>query len=217
MPRTEKSSLKRGRVKLPSCPDLLLCHVKFVNSSLFFQVTADHDPQDQKKPRRSERISSQQQLQTPVGNSYLPTPLTHHDSTATDLRKEVTATPPSQARLQSPSSSDAQQPFSSPPGDTQALSQFVYPPRAFADEVEDEVAEGVWGYLIPLDDKVRNILVLRKRDSCKTDQKSKSPAKKGSLRQRKGNAADQPNGRRPGGYLIGRHPECGKWHSKERQ
>ncbi|KAL2866788.1 cytochrome P450 [Aspergillus lucknowensis] len=185
VPRTEKSSLKRTR------------------------VTADHDPQDQKKPRRSQRISSQQQSQTPVIQTYLPTPLTHHDSTATDVRKEVTATPPSQARIRSPSNSDIYQPLSSPPGDTQALSQFVYPPRAFADDVEDEAAEGVWGYLIPLDDKVRDALVLRKRDSCEDDTSSPKPhSKKGSLKQSKGAAVKQAPSRRPGGYLIGRHPEC---------
>nr|XP_026608417.1 hypothetical protein DSM5745_00556 [Aspergillus mulundensis]RDW93234.1 hypothetical protein DSM5745_00556 [Aspergillus mulundensis] len=178
VPRIEQSSLKRSR------------------------ATADSDSQDQKKPRRSERISSQQQLQTPVIQSYLPTPLTHHDSTATDLRNEVTATPPSQVRLRSPSSSDIHQAPSSPPGDTQALSQFVYPPRAFADEVEDEAAEGVWGYLIPLDDKVRDALVLRKRDGC-LDTGSKSISQKGSRKQFKNSTH-----RRPGGYLIGRHPEC---------
>ncbi|KAL4933602.1 cytochrome P450 [Aspergillus undulatus] len=183
VPRTEKSSLKRSR------------------------VTAEHDPQDQKKPRQSERISSQRQSQTPVIQSYLPTPLTHHDSTATDLRKEVTATPPSQARLRSPSNSDIYQPLSSPPGDTQALSQFVYPPRAFADDVEDEAAEGVWGYLIPLDDKVRDALVLRKRDGCKDGTSGKPDTKKRPQEQAKNTSSKQAN-QRPGGYLIGRHPEC---------
>ncbi|KAL5335244.1 cytochrome P450 [Aspergillus crustosus] len=186
VPRNEKSSLKRSR------------------------VLADHDQQDQKKPRRSQRISSQQQSQTPVIQSYLPTPLTHLDSTATDLRKEITATPPIQARLQSPSDSEnIYQSLSSPPGDTQALSQFVYPPRAFADEVEDEAAEGVWGYLIPLDDKVQDALVLRKRDSCEDEpSSSKSKPKKASQKQGKDYTTKQVPGRRPGGYLVGRHPEC---------
>ncbi|KAL4761683.1 CAMK family serine/threonine-protein kinase [Aspergillus foveolatus] len=175
VPRNEQSSLKRSR------------------------VTADRESQDQKKPRRSERISSQQQSQTPVIQSYLPTPLTHHDSTATDLRNEMTATPPSQARPPSPSD------LGSPPGDTQALSQFVYPPRAFADDVEDEAAEGVWGYLIPLDDKVRDALVLRKRDGCDA-----KPTKEQSSKERKSkeSSAKHAANRLPGGYLIGRHPEC---------
>lgn len=184
VPRTEKSSLKR-------------------------RGAAEYDAQDQKKPRRSGRISSQQS-QTPVIQSYLPTPLTRHDSTATDPRKEVTATPPSQARLRSPSNSDTYQPLSSPPGDTQAFSQFVYPPRAFADEVEDEAAEGVWGYLIPLDDKVKDALVLRKRDSCEDDTtlSSKPIHKKGAASQAKPSSVKQQQSRRPGGYLVGRHPEC---------
>ncbi|OJJ05362.1 hypothetical protein ASPVEDRAFT_55267 [Aspergillus versicolor CBS 583.65] len=184
VPRTEKSSLKR-------------------------RGAAEYDAQDQKKPRRSGRISSQQS-QTPVIQSYLPTPLTHHDSTATDLRKEITATPPSQARLRSPPNLDACQPLSSPPGDTQAFSQFVYPPRAFADEVEDEAAEGVWGYLIPLDDKVKDALVLRKRDSCDDDTTSSSKPipKKGVASQAKNFSLKQQPSRRPGGYLVGRHPEC---------
>ncbi|CAI7647549.1 unnamed protein product [Penicillium manginii] len=162
MPPREKSSLKRGR------------------------VNPETDSQDQKKPRRSQRISSQQQLETPVDHDYLPTPLTHANSSATDIRKEVTATPPD-----SPSHNpDISQTVSSPPGDTQALSQFVYPPRAFADEVDDESAEGVWGYLLPLDDNVSHPFVLKKRNSC--DTRERAPKK----------------GQAPGGYLIGRHPEC---------
>ncbi|CAI7599135.1 unnamed protein product [Penicillium pancosmium] len=161
MPPREKSSLKRGR------------------------VNPETDSQDQKKPRRSQRLSSQQQLETPVDHDYLPTPLTHANSTATDIRKELTATPPD-----SPSHNLESQAVSSPPGDTQALSQFVYPPRAFADEVDDESAEGVWGYLLPLDDNVSDPFVLRKRDSC--DRRARAPKK----------------GQAPGGYLVGRHPEC---------
>ncbi|GAT20522.1 serine/threonine-protein kinase Chk2 [Aspergillus luchuensis] len=95
--------------------------------------------------------------------------MTQQDSTATDIEKETTATPDEPGRKlhrRTPSDSELPQDSSSPPSDTQALSQFVYPPRAFADEVEDEAAEGVWGYLLPLDDKVRRPLVLRKRGGC---------------------------------------------------
>jgi serine/threonine-protein kinase Chk2 len=169
----------------------------------------DADSQDLKKPRRSQRISSQQQLQeTPVDHDYLPTPLTHGYSTATDIRNEVTATPPeSPSRTRPPSSPnpDFSQALSSPPGDTQALSQFVYPPRAFADEVEDEDAEGVWGYLIPLDDKVSGSFVLKRRDGCELrDEAAKEKSGK------KYQVGKQGNGRAPGGYLIGRHTECGR-------
>lgn len=130
--------------------------------------------------------------------------MTHARSTATDIRQEGTATPerPSTHHASSPNA-DTSQIVSSPPGDTQALSQFVYPPRAFADDVTDEDAEGVWGYLIPLDDKVSGAFVLKKRNACESQD--------ASSKDKDGKKPRKPvNGRAPGGYLIGRHPECGK-------
>ncbi|KAF7713347.1 Uncharacterized protein PECH_001501 [Penicillium ucsense] len=183
----EKSSLKRGRHSI------------------------DADSQELKKPRRSQRISSQQHpepLETPVIHDYLPTPLTHGHSTATDIRNENTATPqPSSdqrdrqrtpARELTPS-----QAYSSPPGDTQALSQFIYPPRSYADEVDDESAEGVWGYLIPLDDSVSGPFVLKHREGCAGRDKPADDKKDKKLETQR--AKDN---RAPGGYLVGRHPEC---------
>ncbi|KAE8349415.1 cytochrome P450 [Aspergillus coremiiformis] len=165
------------------------------------------------RPRRSQRTTAQGQSQTtPVKQLYLPTPLTQQNSTATDVSKEVTASPShaSHTRHQTPLNLDSLQTCSSPPGDTQALSQFVYPPRAFADEVEDETAEGVWGYLIPLDEKVRKPLVLRKRDGCEghTDAKAKGKPGKVTQRQDEFSGNKQPKSHPRGGYLIGRHPEC---------
>ena len=172
------------------------------------QHSVDVDSQDLKKPRRSQRISSQQQmpLETPVNHDYLPTPLTHGNSTATDIRNEVTATPPDtpnhNSRQQTPAN-DYSQAYSSPPGDTQALSQFIYPPRSYADEVADESTEGVWGYLVPLDDSVSGTVVLKHRDGCAgRDEPANDKSKKSDSRK-------QGNKRVPGGYLIGRHPECG--------
>lgn len=181
-PEKEKSSLKRGR------------------------ASTDHDSQDLKKPRRSQSASSQVQSQiTPVNNDYLPTPLTHEEkTTTTNSKNELTATPPdspSQARHQVSSNSDAFHSCSSP-GDTQAFSQFIYPPRAFADGVNDEATEGVWGYLIPLNDKVRESLVLRKRGDC-SDIRGGSPKAKPEKR-----VWRQVQGHLPGGYLVGRHLEC---------
>ncbi|EEA25857.1 cell-cycle checkpoint protein kinase, putative [Talaromyces marneffei ATCC 18224] len=194
-PRNERSSLKRRR-------------------------ESEDQPEVAKsqKPRRSERLASQTETttvaKTPVKNTYLPTPLTHHDSTATDIQKAVTITPEGH-RIASPE--DSLPVFSSPPGDTQALSQFVYPPRAFADDVEDEAAEGVWGYLIPLDDKAGHALVLKKRNSCdngscgQTDREATSSpsrtSKKQSKTPKKLDSSKSP-AYPPGGYLIGRHPEC---------
>lgn len=177
--------------------------------TLVVQASVDANSSDlKKKPRRSQRISSQHQpLETPVEHDYLPTPLTHDRSTAPDIRNEVTATPPespSHERHQSPINAEPSQGVPSPPGDTQALSQFLYPPRAFADEVGDENAEGVWGYLIPLDDKVDEAFVLKTRDGC-TGHDEATQDKSG----RKASARKQGTSRAPGGYLIGRHPECG--------
>ncbi|OQD89020.1 hypothetical protein PENANT_c003G03162 [Penicillium antarcticum] len=172
MPPREKSSLKRGR------------------------ATADAD--SQKKPRRSQRISSQVLSQeTPVDLEYLPSPLTGPDSTITENHKDETATPPESPR-KGPSQPELSNAVSSPPGDTQALSQFVYPPRAFVDEVEDEDAEGVWGYLLPLDEHGKGPLVLKKRNQC-GDDTSLAKAKSGKKNELC---------KSPGGFLVGRHPEC---------
>lgn len=131
--------------------------------------------------------------------------MTRQSSTVTDARNETTATPTDEAnqvRDQTPVNSEPLE--DTQPEDTQVFSQFVYPPRAFADEVEDENAEGIWGYLIPLDDTVHSALPLRKRDSCQ------DPRNNGD----RGHDKDSGNGKkgrcRPGGYLIGRHPECGR-------
>ncbi|MCJ1306415.1 hypothetical protein MMC25_000057 [Agyrium rufum] len=186
---------------------------------------------DTKKPRRSERLSSQIQAHgTPLNhnNAQLPSPLTNRESTNTDDFKddfkEGTVTPPegrpSQIQHRTPVSSPPTG-ISSPPSDTQAYSQFIYPPKGHSLEVEDEKAEGVWGYLVPLDRKLGNTLVLRRRTACPAP----CPVNdfgKGSAKRAKGEPQDrsyteeeldyEENKREmgfpSGGYLIGRHPEC---------
>lgn len=187
------------------------------------------DPTDSKKVRRSDRISSQNQT-TPLKNkSFLPSPLTHRESTATEEYKEATASPaegrPSQINHRSPPSSPTVniQGLSSPPADTQHLSQFVYPPTAFSLDVEDEDAEGVWGYLVPIDSIFGNILILKKRTACPAPYPDQSFGQ-GSERRAKGCSSRNFNdeekeyeqtkremGWPAGGYLIGRHPECGRF------
>lgn len=129
----------------------------------------------------------------------------HGGPTAPEVYKETTATPPaarpSQFRHQTPVV-DAAHGFSSPPGDTQAFSQ--YPPSAFAAGVVDEAEEGVWGYLFPLDHKFGDSLVLKKRDSFASPANA---AHRNSSSRGRGNPPSQDH---PGGYLIGRHPECGE-------
>ncbi|KAI9714054.1 MAG: hypothetical protein M1812_006501 [Candelaria pacifica] len=199
-PRAEKSHLKRER---PS--------------------TGENN-QDAKKPRRSERIQSQTH-NTPLDNkSHLPSPLTRAESTTTEHYKEATVTPPegrpSQIRHRTPISSPPPQGLYSPPSDTQPLSQFIYPPEALSDEVEDEEAEGVWGYLLPLDSKFGATLVLKRRTACPVP--SRDGFGKGSGSRNGGGASEgnklekeeedfeqsKEKGIPAGGYLIGRHPEC---------
>lgn len=61
----------------------------------------------------------------------------------------------------------------------------------------------MWGYLIPLDQKYGKSLVLRNRNVCpdETEQDGKGPKEEETPRTR---------AKGTGGYLIGRHPECGK-------
>ncbi|KAL8770722.1 MAG: hypothetical protein Q9209_003589 [Squamulea sp. 1 TL-2023] len=197
----EKSQLKRGR---PSAGD---------------------EAQDSKKVRRSDRIHSQNQT-TPLKNkSFLPSPLTHQESTATEEYKEATASPvegrPSQINHRSPISSPPLYGLSSPPSDTQPFSQFVYPPTAFSLTVEDEEEEGVWGYLKPIDSIFGDALILKKRTACPApypDQtfgqgsESRSIGRCSSTsyndEEKEYEKTKRDMGWPAGGYLIGRHPEC---------
>lgn len=192
---------------------------------------------DIKKPRRSERISSQIQT-TPLKDkkkSYLPSPLTHQESTKSEDYKELTASPPegrpSQIRHRTPpisSSAHYTQGLSSPPSDTQAFSQLLVTPKARSHEVEDEEAEGVWGYLIPVDPTFGDVLVLKARAACPAPYPSsdfgKGTKNRGKAQTERINYVDEEKnyenekllkGFPGGGYLIGRHIECGmhKLHS----
>ena len=183
--------------------------------------------QDIKKPRRSQRISSQTTPLKDKNKSYLPSPLTHEESTASELYKEPTASPPegrpSQIRHRTPPSSTPPllPQLSSPPADTQPFSQLV-PPKSLSHEVKDEDAEGVWGYLVPIDNVFGETLVLKTRSACPapfpnsdfgkgTEKRAK--AQTGVLdygrEEQKYEIEKSTSGYPSGGYLIGRHPECG--------
>lgn len=224
------------------------------------------DDADLKKPRRSQRISSSTQQSQPETNktplkeknqSYLPSPLTHKESTITepeaDFSRESTPPPPegrpSQIRHRTPNLSptrdtqggpNTQGPFtqngyntqgglSSPPSDTQAFSQFVFPPEALSHEVDNEEAEGVWGYLVPVDAVFGQTLVLKQRAVCPAPY-PKGGFGRGTKERAKGTAGVNFNrqeehyertkvseGWPAGGYLIGRHVECGKRIQKFKQ
>ena len=191
---------------------------------------------DTKKPRRSERISSQIQT-TPLkdkNKSYLPSPLTHQESTKSEDYKELTASPPEgrlgQIRQRTPPTDSPvhhTQGLSSPPSDTQAFSQFLTSSKPIAGEVEDEEAEGVWGYLVPVDPVFGDTLVCRARVACPASFPSSNFGRgnkdRGKAQTKKSCYVDEEKHYEeektvsgfPGpGYIIGRHPECGMQSSQ---
>lgn len=156
---------------------------------------------------------------------HLPSPVTHQESTSSaEAYKEATATPPEgrPSQLHHREGNEGIG-FSSPPQDTQAFSQFAYPTAALSEHVKDEMEEGVWGYLLPLDQKYGKSLVLKKRNACPLpdaaglstlgkDDGKKTKSGKGKDYEKEEEAYENTKfkGIASGGYLIGRHPECGK-------
>ncbi|ORX97558.1 kinase-like domain-containing protein [Clohesyomyces aquaticus] len=189
----EKSQLKRGR-------------------------QSQGEQTDPKKPRRSPR--NKHDAGAHLKQSQLPSPLTHRDSTATDEFKEGTITPPSQrpSQLVSAPTRSPRAPggLSSPPSDTQPFSQFVYPPASRTYAVDDEEGQRVWGYLVPLDHRSGDVLVLSHRNACpvpaskigRTTGKERVDKKKYEREEENYEKEKQERGITAGGYLIGRHPEC---------
>lgn len=193
------------------------------------EKAVDREQESAKKPRRSQRLSQSQKeteaVKAPVSKKqYLPSPITHQESTSSsDAYKETTASPeggrPSQLQHRSPPHDTHG--FSSPPQDTQAFSQFIYPTTALSDEVKDEAEEGVWGYLLPLDQTYGKSLVLRRRNACPLpagmkdfgkfsgDRLSKDGKSKDFVKEAQAYDETKLAGIASGGYLIGRHPECG--------
>lgn len=71
------------------------------------------------------------------------------------------------------------------------------PSSSLSEGVKDEVSQGIWGYLVPLDPKYGyKPLVLKRRKPYTVSHNSSGEASLGSV-----------------GYLIGRHPECGTYIS----
>lgn len=99
----------------------------------------------------------------------------------------------------------------------------MYPPKSLSLDVEDEEAEGVWGYLVPLDNIFGETLVLRKRQACPApypvsgfgEGTGDRPKRACGARNYVEEELEYEKNKRTmgfpsGGYLIGRHPECGK-------
>ncbi|KAI9781429.1 MAG: hypothetical protein M1839_006023 [Geoglossum umbratile] len=193
-PRKEKSQLKRGH---PSPGGL---------------------DQDSKKARRNGATAAS--TSTPVLAE--PSAATRNDSMTTEFINEGTVSPPDAGQDQANPAAHITSPHrldnaGSPPPDTQQLSQFVMPPQSISHEVEDEVAEGVWGYLIPIgSSQHQDAVVLKKRAVCPivlpnaTSRQTRSATRgRGrSSENGKQNESDKQKGSPSGGYIIGRHPEC---------
>ncbi|KAI9664862.1 MAG: hypothetical protein M1821_006310 [Bathelium mastoideum] len=177
-----------------------------------------------KKPRRSQRISSREDLKAsdrPAQPAQLLSPVTHSDSNATERMKQSTESPGQSkdqelhTRQPTPLSSPPTNGLSSPPQDTQPFSQFIYPPQGRYWEVEDEAKEAVWGYLLPIDDKLGSPLVLKQRTACPKPYKRASKTEgeqhvqRNEYEKREEEYEEKKvEGVPSGGYLIGRHPEC---------
>ncbi|PQK12558.1 hypothetical protein BB8028_0003g11750 [Beauveria bassiana] len=189
-PRGEKSNLKRLR---GSPPD---------------------DLAESKKPRRSNRFSDVSRDapngklldKTPVSrDNHLPSPLTNDATYGSSDAKELTPTPTGAKTVEETTPCNSDEPqlkgLSSPPQDTQPVSQLVDRHLDFAEDAQDETDEDVWGYLVPLDAKYGDKpKVLKKRCACPPADSIKSAAD--------AEKKDNIGGIASRGYLIGRHPEC---------
>jgi len=146
--------------------------------------------------------------------------MTYGDDSSKD-RKDGTITPPSQnptdVQLMSPHPNE---PFASQNfGDfsqTQRFSQGLTQIPTSDYEVPDEEQQGVWGYLIPVDGRLGfyEPLVLKDRNVCmpsaKDTKEHVSVAKKTYEKQEESIEKAKEKGKPSRGYLLGRHPECGK-------
>lgn len=183
---------------------------------------------DSKKPRRSERLtqSGPGKDKTPISHKqHLPSPVTHNTdgSDSIEQYKETTATPRSEVATPRKTDEAYGNALSSPPQDTQPLSQFIGDkhPSLLEDSV-DEIKEGIWGYLVPLDPKYGDRpVVLKRRSACPKPDEVQMAASKEAEHKKHGDKAStlkeeeayedsKIGGVSSGGYLIGRHAECGK-------
>jgi serine/threonine-protein kinase CHEK2 len=183
---------------------------------------------ESKKPRRSERLSKDgDATKTPVSHQqHLPSPVTQAEEHKTKSRDSKDRTPVIKHELnRTPRKNEdthelSQAGLSSPPQDTQPMSQYVDQHPALAEEVEDEVKEGVWGYLVPLDPKYGDKpVVLKRRSACPLpetvdkatkEKQTNSDEKSAALKSEEAYERTKVKGIASGGYLIGRHNECGE-------
>jgi serine/threonine-protein kinase Chk2 len=149
--------------------------------------------------------------------------LTNLESTTSSVVKDGTVTPPSQIQTRQLLSPTINEPVPSQTysdSQTQPFSQLNFPLPAHNFQVEDEEKEGVWGYLVPIDAKSSKYgaLVLRERTSCTPDdntgriRETSVVPKDEYFDQEKDIEKNKEEEKKPAkGYLVGRHPECGKF------
>jgi len=217
--------MRRHRDDCPqvSPPDELDPSKKPRRSERISSLSQRHEAPD---PNKTPIISNKQHLPSPLTNHGLTT-----EETSDPYTKEAIATPPAPgaggAALARPSQGyraateeagpySHSQPFSSPPQDTQAFPSQLYADArnaALSEEVQDEVKEGVWGYLFPLDTRYGRSIVLKKRTACPLPDMEKfrgnGKGKDALLKEEADYERSKVEGIPSGGYLIGRHPECG--------
>lgn len=192
----------------------------FPNRRWFIKGSPPDNDSDHKKARRTEPHAAPAADQPSTAARQQPTPVTVAEDSI-ELRKEETATPPegrpSQVSHRDPEERYSQaSAYSSPPlQDTQAVStQQIEAALALSDEVEDEVKEGVWGYLFPLDTQYGGrCLVMKKRPACGSPSEPPEATAGKALMTPKaesGGTSKPKCSSSSGGYLIGRHPECGE-------
>lgn len=216
-PKEEKSNLKRGRVsEMPF----------HAGTTHTMQNSVPEQTSDLKKPRRSERLGHVNGGdKTHIGAaSQLPSPVTNKNSSISDKSppRAGTVTPPGGKpshlqRTTPPPTPKFENGFKSPQNDTQAFSQAVHPPKEEIDyEVDDEDEEGVWGYLVPTDDRFGDVLVLKSRAACPVPKNTLNSDgdrehAEGELEEAEAKYEEtKKDGLASSGYLIGRHPECGE-------
>lgn len=99
----------------------------------------------------------------------------------------------------------------------------VDPNEPYSKEVKDETKEGVWGYLFPLNTAYGGkCVVMRRRAACPLPDTvedvvpKKKKGKKALIEEEQSFERNKVSGVPSGGYLIGRHPECGEYTSCQR-
>lgn len=202
------------------------CHA--TNHKLTLKQHSIPEQPDTKKPRRSERLSHVNGGDTTrIAASKLPSPVTNKASSISDKSPARGGTPsppedrPDQLyqRTTPPPTPKAGKGIGlpSPRDDTQPFSQAAQLRKLPDYEVDDEVGEGVWGYLIPLDDRFGKTLVLRTRAACPVSKNTlnsdgtRSVGQDELMEEEAKYEETKKDGLASAGYLIGRHPECGEW------